>query len=81
MAKKILPEDCFLQKSRSSILIEQKGMTFDHDFVFYPPPLFLFPIKKKREEEKENKLAKIVIKGHAFLLDPVLFCRHKNYDF
>ena len=29
---------------------------------------FFFP-KKKRVEEKENEVAKIVIKGHAFLLD------------
>ena len=38
-----------------------KGMTFDHDFG-YP---FLFP-PKKREEEKENESAKILIKSHAF---------------
>ena len=27
---------------------------------------FLFPPKKKREEEKENEFAKIVIKSHVF---------------
>ena len=48
-------------------MIEQKGMTFDHDFA-YSFPLFS-SLLKKREEEKENELAKIVIKGHAFLLD------------
>ena len=42
-----------------------------HDFwprlwLFFSP--FLFP-PKKREEEKENEWAQIVIKGHAFLLD------------
>ena len=30
---------------------------------------FPFPNIKKRDEEKENKVAKIVIKSHAFLLD------------
>ena len=57
-------------------------MTFDHDFG-YSFPLFsslllervTYPLilgghsSKKREEEKENKLSIIVIKGHAFLLD------------
>ena len=40
------------QVTFSSIVIEQKGMTFDHDFGSSFPP-FLFP-KKKREEEKMN---------------------------
>ena len=40
-------------------------MTFDHDFGYS----FLFPPKKKGGEEEENELAKIVIKGHAFLLN------------
>ena len=48
-------------------MIEQKGMTFDHDFGYSFPPLF--PSKKKRDEKKENELAKIVIKNYAFLLD------------
>jgi hypothetical protein len=48
-------------------LIEQKGMTFDHDFV-YSFTIFSTLIKKG-EEEKEYEVAKIVIKGHAFLLD------------
>jgi len=43
-------------------------MTFDHD-VGYSFPLFS-SFLKKREEEEENDLANIVIKGHAFLLDP-----------
>ena len=46
--------------------IEQKGMTFDHDFG-YSFPFFSSLLKKK--EEKENEIEKIVIKGHAFLLD------------
>ena len=49
--------------------IEQKGITFDHDFGYSLISPFLFPPKKKREEQQENELAKIVIKGHAFLLD------------
>ena len=46
-------------------MIEQEGMTFDHDFGYFSP--FLFP-PKKRKEEKENEVAKIMIKSHAFLL-------------
>ena len=42
-------------------------MTFDHEFG-YSIPLFS-SLLKKREEEKENELSKIAIKGHAFLLD------------
>ena len=38
------------------IWIEQKGMTFDHDFGYFFP--FFFTPKKKREEEKENEVAK-----------------------
>ena len=42
-------------------------LTVGNDFG-YSFPFFLFR-RKKDEEEKENKLAKIVNKGHAFLLD------------
>ena len=52
--------------------IEQKGLTFDHDFG-YPFPLFS-SLLKNREEEKENKVAKIVIKSHVFLLDQIKWC-------
>ena len=45
-------------------------MTLDHDFG-YSFPLFPFLLKKK-EEEKENEVTKIVIKSHAFLLDQFL---------
>ena len=48
-------------------MIEQKGMTFDQDFI-YSFPLFSFLLKKE-EREKENEVAKIVMKSHAFLLD------------
>ena len=44
--------------------MEQKGMTFDHDFG-YSFPLLSSLIKK----EKENEVAKIMVKRHAFLLD------------
>ena len=43
--------------------IEQKGMTF---LILFP---FLFPPKK--EGRRKGELAKIVIKGHDFLLDPI----------
>ena len=42
-------------------------MNFDHDFGY--SFLTFSYLLKKREEEKENELAKIVIKVHAFLLD------------
>ena len=47
--------------------IEHKDMTFDHDFG-YSFQRFS-SLLKKSEEEKENELAKILIKSHAFLLD------------
>ena len=43
-----------------------KGMTFDHDIGYFSPPFF-FP-SEKRKEEKENELAKIVIKSNSFPL-------------
>ena len=46
----------------------QKGMTFDHDFG-YSLPLF-FTLLKNGGEEKQDELAKFVIKGNTFLLDP-----------
>ena len=48
-------------------LIEQKGMIFDHDFG-YSFPLFS-SLLKIQGREKENKVAKIVIKRYAFLLN------------
>jgi len=50
------------------VLIEQKGMTFDHDLLLFFP-LFPLPPRKRGRKKKENELAKIVIKGHVFLLD------------
>ena len=50
----------FVRESRAKL----KGMTFDRDFG-YSFSLFSF-VLKKREEEKENKIAKIVIKSHPF---------------
>ena len=41
-------------------------MTFDHDFGYHFP--FFSSLLKKREEEKENELAKLLIKSHAFQL-------------
>ena len=42
---------------------------------------FLFPPKKKREEVKENELTKIVIKGHAFLLDQSKYSVRWSIDY
>ena len=47
-------------------------MTFDHDFG-YSFSFFIFPPKKKREEEK----AKFVIKSHSFLFDQILQQQNK----
>ena len=58
-------------------VIEQKGMTFDDDFGYSLPP-FLFAPKKKREEEKENEVAKIVFKSNAFLLDQWGYIKSKQ---
>ena len=41
-------------------LIKLKGMTFDHDFSYFL--LYSLPPCKKKEVEKQNVLAKIVIK-------------------
>ena len=41
-----------------------KGMTFDHDFGY--SFLFSLPSLKKVGIEKENELAKILIKSHAY---------------
>ena len=43
--------------------------------LFFSP--FLFP-PKKVEDEKENELAKIVMKSHAFLLDLLVYFRIWN---
>ena len=61
----------FIQINISIYLYDQ---TERHDFwpwlwIFFSP--FLFPPKKKREQEKENELATIEIKRHAF--QPGLF--------
>ena len=55
------PDLCY----RLPIPIEQKGMTFDHDFS-YSFPLWSSLIKKGRRNREW--IAKIVIKSHAFLL-------------
>ena len=44
-----------------------KGMNFDPDFV-HSFPLFS-SLMKKREEGKENKVVKILIKSHTFQTD------------
>ena len=57
-----------LSQINSKGLIEQKGMTFDHDFG-YSFPLFA-SLLKKEVRRKAELIANIVIKSHAFLLDP-----------
>ena len=48
--------------------MEQKGMTFDHDFCYF---ILLFSsLLKKEGREKKNEVAKIVIKSHTFLFHP-----------
>ena len=47
-------------------IIEQKGMTFDHDLFLSP---FFFLPEKKVGRRKGEGIAKIAIKSHAFLLD------------
>ena len=47
--------------------IEQKGMTFDHDFCYsflFSSSLFL-----KKGREKGKKITKVVVKSHPFLLN------------
>ena len=45
--------------------MEQKGMTFDHNICYF---ILLFSsLLKKEVSEKENEVAKIVIKSHTFL--------------
>ena len=44
--------------------IKQEGMTFDHDFCYF---ILLFSsLLKKEGREKENDVAKIVMKSHTF---------------
>ena len=52
-------------------LIDQKGMTFDHDFG-YSFPLFQ-SLLEKQGRRKGECILKIVIKNHAFLLDLIIF--------
>jgi hypothetical protein len=48
-------------------MIKQKGITFPQDFGYSFP--FFSSLLIKEGREKENEVAKIVIKRHAFLLD------------
>ena len=53
------------KKNNKLKMTGMKGMNFEHDFG-NSFPLFSSFLKKNREEEKENDLAKILIKIHAF---------------
>ena len=59
-------------------MIDQKGMTFDHDFCYsfsFSSSLFFYGGR-----EKEKRITKVVVKSHAFLLDQVLlFLKKANY--
>ena len=49
--------------------MKQEGMTFDHDFCYF---ILLFTsLLKKEGREKENDVAKIVIKSHTFLFHQI----------
>ena len=47
--------------------IEQKGMTFDHDFYYLFP--FSSSLFFSKEREKGKIITKVVVKSHVFLLD------------
>ena len=54
-----------LRLKENFIAMKLKGMTFDHDFCYF---ILLFSsLLKKEGREKENDVAKIVIKSHTFL--------------
>ena len=57
-------------------LIEQNGMTIDHNFGYSFTILFSLLIKEERR--KGEWLAKIVIKNHAFLLEPTHSIYHNS---
>ena len=71
-SNKLARKDKFYRLSRKAWLLTTT-------LVF---PLFSNSLVKKREEEKENEVAKIVIKDHAFLLDQVNknLTQRLNYD-
>ena len=47
------------------LTMERKGMTFENDFCYFI--LSFSSLLRKEEREKENEVAKIVIKSHTFL--------------
>ena len=62
--------------SSHNTLIEQKGMTFDHDFG---NSFTLFSSLLTKEGRRKGEwLAKIMIKSHAFLLDPTHSIYHNS---
>ena len=60
-------------------MIEQKGMTIDHDFGYFFP--LFFSLLKQRGKKKRGKNRKILIKSHAFLLDQIEVKRQKFFKF
>ena len=56
-------------------MIEQKGMNFDHFSYYFP--IFSSLLKKEGRRKGEWR-AKIVIKSHAFQLDPAEYKSESN---
>ena len=61
------------QEWMATNVIQQKGMTFDHDFGYL---FHLFSSLLKKEGRRKKWIAKIMIKSHSFLLDSnvYLYC-------
>ena len=57
-----------IRKTIIQVGMKQKGMTYDHDFGYLI--LFFSSLLKKEAREKENEVAKIVMKSHTFLFHP-----------
>ena len=58
--------------------MKQEGMAFDHDFCYF---ILLFSsLIKKEGREKENDVAKIVIKSHTFLFHLWACAMHSHYS-
>ena len=64
------------QDGMATKMIQQKGMTFHHDFGYSFISPFLFPPKKRGEKKKMN--SKNDDKKSCFLLDPQMFYLYKG---
>ena len=69
----------FLLSKKLLSVMEQKGMTFDHDFCYF---ILLFSyLLKKEGREKENEVEKFVIKSYTFLFHPIRKFKKKSIFF